>query len=112
MHLHTLKVTTMPYFNTVVVCWAVLFVELRSLTLEVTEAVLVTVPGCCGFTTRAIVAEAPLAIVPMSQVTVVAPFAFEIMQVPWLGVADPNMRCADRGSVTMTPVAATDGARL
>ena len=63
----------------------------RSVTLEATDVVFVSVPGCSGFTARVIVAEAPPASVPMAHVTVVAPFAFEVLQVPWLGIADTKV---------------------
>ena len=58
------------YGVTVVVAVAVLFAVFGSVgDVRVTEAVFVIVPLLVGFTTRVIVTDAPLAIVPIVQAT-------------------------------------------
>ena len=76
------------YGWTVVFAVAVLFAVFGSVgEVRVTEAVFVIVPLLVGFTTRVIVTDAPLAIVPMLQMTAV--FDGLSVQDPWVVVVDP-----------------------
>ena len=76
------------YGVTVVVAVALLFAVFGSVgDVRVTEAVFVIVPLLVGFTTRVIVTDAPLAIVPMAQAT--AFFDGLSVQDPWVVVVDP-----------------------
>ena len=79
-----------------------LLLEIGSLTLEETVAVLLIVPVDCGRPLIWIVAPAPLATVPSWHVTV--PLACE--QVPCEGVAESKVIPAGSVSVTTVPVAA------
>src|ERR1700730_17178691 len=81
-----------------------LLAALGSVSLPVIVAVLVMSPAVAGAVALiVIVALAPLARLPTLQVTV--PEAF--VQVPWEEVADVKPTPVGRGSVTVTPVAAS-----
>src|SRR5437763_1974077 len=82
---------------------AVLLAGLVSVSVAVTVAVFVMVPGVGGaWTTIVTVALAPLLMVPRLPVTVLP----AVVTVPWLGVAETNVTPAGNVSVRVTPVAA------
>src|SRR6266446_3912693 len=84
---------------TVIVAEAVAFAGVGFVSFSVTLPVLVIEPSPVAVTARETEAVAPFARVPRVQVIVVVP-----VQVPWLGVAETNMRPAGSTSVTVTPV--------
>ena len=71
-----------------------------SISVRLTEAVLLKVPADVGVTAIVTVAFAPLFKLPRLQVTVAVP-----LQVPWLGIAETKVAPAGSVSVTTTPVA-------
>jgi len=78
---------------------AVPFVGVGLVSFSATVAVFVIAPVAVAVTARETEALAPFASVPRLQVTVVVP-----VQVPWLGVAETNVRPAGSTSVNVTPV--------
>ena len=80
----------------------VLFEPTASKLVLLAEAELIKVPVDEGAViTMVTVAEAPFAIEPRLQITVVVP-----LHEPWLEVADTNVVPAGSGSVMLTPLAA------
>src|SRR5712692_6905982 len=86
---------------TVIVAEADAFAGVGLVSFSVTLAVFTVVLAAVAVTVavRDMEALAPLASVPKLHVTVAVP-----VQVPWLGVAETNVRPAGRKSVTVTPV--------
>jgi hypothetical protein len=91
---------------TVVVCVAALFTESGSCAEVVTLAAFVNVPEVVGWTTIVTNAEAPLAMSPSVQTTVVVP-----VQLPWLAVVEMKVTPSGRVSVSRTALA-TPGPRF
>ena len=86
---------------------AVLFVVLKSITLDVALAVLVTAPSLMAVAVIVTVAVALLARLPNAQRT--TPLVW--LEVPCVVVADTNATLAGNASVSTTPLAG-DGPRL
>lgn len=84
---------------TVTVAEAVAFAGVGFVSFSVTVAVFVIEPAAVAVAVRETEAVAPFARVPKLQVTVVVP-----VQVPWLDVAETNVRLAGSASVIVTPV--------
>src|SRR5712664_1241606 len=84
---------------TVMVAEALAFAGVEFVSFSVTAAVFVIDPRAVAVAVRVTDVFAPFASVPRLQVTVVVP-----VQVPWLGVAETNVRPAGSTSVTVTPV--------
>jgi hypothetical protein len=77
-----------------------LFAKLGSVEVEVTVAVSLSDVPLVTVTTKAMVAECPLVMVPRLHVTTVVP-----PHVPWLGTAETNVALVGNASITETPVA-------
>src|SRR6267143_1845067 len=84
---------------TVMVAEEVAFAGFGLVSFSVTVAVFVIEPAAVAVTARETEAVAPFARVPRLQVTV----GVVKVQVPWLGVAETNVRPAGSASVTVTP---------
>jgi hypothetical protein len=84
---------------TVMFTEAVAFAGVELVSFSVTVAVFVIEPAAVAVAVRETEAVAPFARVPRLQVTDVAP-----VQVPWLGVAETNVRPAGSTSVRVTPL--------
>ena len=93
--------------TTVVLAEAVLLVEVKSITPDVTLAVLVTAPSLMAVAVIVTVAVALLTRLPSAQLT--TPLVW--LEVPCVVVADTNATLAGSASVNTTPLAG-DGPRL